>query len=72
MIEDMEAELTESLKKIKTDNSTVTEEAKVDESITAEAKARKNVEIYLKKEKNTQAYKKQWPLILKILTHLKR
>ena len=49
MIEDMEAELTESSKIYsKTDNLAVTEEANVDEAITAEAKASNNMKIDLK------------------------
>ena len=48
VIADMEAELTKASKRLKTDNSAVTEEANVDEAITAEAKSRNKMEIYLK------------------------
>ena len=60
MIEDMEAELTETSEiNSKTDNLAVTEEANVHEAITAEAKVSNKTEIDLKKERNTQEYEKQ-------------
>ena len=72
IIEEIEAGLTEASEtNLKTDNLAVTEEANVDESITAESKASNKMEIDLQKEHITKSYKKQWTLILKILTHLK-
>ena len=60
MIEDLEAELTGSLKKTSiTDNFVVAEEVNVDESITAESKASKNMENDIKDEQNTKAYEKK-------------
>ena len=43
MIEDMVSELTEALKKPKTENSALAEEANVDEAVTAEAKNSNNM-----------------------------
>ena len=57
MIEDLESELTGSLKETSnTDNLVVAEEGNVDEAITAESKAINDMENCLKGEQNTKSY----------------
>ena len=60
MIEDLEAEMTGSLKEnSNSDNLAVAEEENIDEAITAESNASNEIENYLKDKQNKKSYEEK-------------